>query len=238
MNNPYQTIIKRGEVWRKKRIIREIYLQWFSLIRRYLVQGTTVELGAGIGMGKDFIEKCIETDIVFLPWLDTVLDAHSLPFKAQSISNIICIDVLHHLRRPALFFLESERALREGGRLILLEPYVSPLSYMIYRIFHNEAICLNDDPLREEGVKIVDNQAVSNLIFFRYQKQFKIKFPKLKIIVKRIQDLFIYPLSGGFKGISFLCPPMLRHLKRIEDILHPLRRILGFRVFIVLERCM
>jgi ubiquinone/menaquinone biosynthesis C-methylase UbiE len=51
------------------------------------------------------------TDIVPKPWLDAAADACSLPFKSDSFSNIVGIDVLHHLERPKLFFHEIQRVL-------------------------------------------------------------------------------------------------------------------------------
>lgn len=36
------------------------------------------------------------------------------------------IDVLHHLAKPKLFFGEARRILEPGGRLIMIEPAVTP----------------------------------------------------------------------------------------------------------------
>ena len=59
---------------------------------------------------------------------------------------MVGLDVLHHLPDPAAFFCEAARVLAEGGRLSLVEPWITPLSWVVYRFFHQENCRLSVDP--------------------------------------------------------------------------------------------
>ena len=56
-------------------------------------------------------------------------------------------DVLHHLERPRLFFQEAERVLGPGGRVVMIEPAITPLSGLFYRNFHPEPVIMSAGPL-------------------------------------------------------------------------------------------
>ena len=88
-----------------------------TVSRSVCVEGRTVEIGGGIGQFKDRFPLVIATDIQIAPWLDLVADAQRLPFAQGSISNIVMIDVLHHLEFPLLFLREASRVLRPGGTM-------------------------------------------------------------------------------------------------------------------------
>src|SRR5262249_42175247 len=62
----------------------------------------------------------------------------SLPFRTGTIGGLLMVDVLHHLPKPLLFLAEAGRALQRGGRLAAIEPWISPVSYMIYPWVHHE----------------------------------------------------------------------------------------------------
>src|SRR5262249_40526830 len=62
-------------------------------------------------------------------------DAHRLPFGNATFDNIVMFDVLHHLERPHLFFAEVSRVLKTGGRLVSMEPGITPVSHLFYTFF-------------------------------------------------------------------------------------------------------
>ena len=47
--------------------------------------------------------------------------AYSLPCEDHSIDLLLCINTLHHLDRPVLFFNEVARSLKEGGAFVIVD---------------------------------------------------------------------------------------------------------------------
>ena len=131
--------------------------------------------------------------------------------------------------------------MKQQGRIVFMEPYISWASFFIYRFLHPEGLVWNIDPfekgyLGEDKNHFHGNQAIPTLIFERYKHRFAKDFPGLKIIKEEKMDFIIYPLSGGFHNPS-LCPLFLYStLEYLEKILRPLNRFLAFRLFVVLEK--
>ncbi len=241
MQNPEDILAERRWRWTRKAILRKLYFKWYSQITGALRPGTVLELGGGSGNLKDTLPHVISSDILYAPWLDAVLDAHDLPFKDESVHNIVLFDVLHHLEAPALFLYEANRILSYKGRIVLVEPYVSWASYFVYRFLHAEDMdwYINPLNLKRSGKKdnpFHSNQAVSTLVFEKYRKQFVTQFPRLRILREMRTDPILYPLSGGFHNPS-LCPHFLwSTLEYLEVLVAPLHRFLAFRLFVVLEK--
>jgi SAM-dependent methyltransferase len=238
--NAQDILAQRREIWTSKPIIQRLYSRWYGHIKKALRPGRTLELGGGSGNLSGLLPEAITSDIVFEPWLDAVMDAHAIPFKEESLDNIILFDVLHHLAAPAVFFHEVERVLRPKGRAIMMEPYVSWLSYPVYRFLHTEGMKWNTDPFlgqSSEGKEPFEgNQAIPTLLFEKYREKLFMLFSRLNVIREQKLDSLIYPLSGGFHQPS-LCPLFLwRFLEGLERLLNPLGSFLAFRFFIVLEK--
>jgi SAM-dependent methyltransferase len=231
---------ERRKIWTSKPIIQKLYSRWYGHIRKVLRPGRTLELGGGSGNLKEFLPEAITSDIVFEPWLDAVMDAHAIPFKGESLDNIVLFDVLHHLAAPAVFFREAERVLRPGGRAVMMEPYVSWLSFPVYRFLHAEGMTWDTDPFLDQSLERKEpfegNQAIPTLIFQKKRERFLKTFAGLRIVQEKTMDVLLYPLSGGFHQRSF-CPLTLwRFLEGVEELMRPLNRYLAFRLFLVLEK--
>ncbi len=241
MHQDSHILNERKQIWKSKKILKRLYHNWYRRIRNSLRPGLILEIGGGSGNLKEFFPDVISSDIVFVPWIDAVLDAHHLPFHDETFDNIVLFDVLHHLNNPAQFFRDAKKVLKQKGRIVLMEPYISWASFLIYRFLHHEGMDWNIDPfekgwLEKDKNRFQDNQAIPSLIFERYKHRFAENFPGLKIIKKERTDFIIYPLSGGFHNPS-LCPLILYStFMYLEKILNPLNRFLAFRLFIVLER--
>jgi len=206
-----------------------------------MVVGRSLELGSGTGNFKEYVPDIITSDIVSLPWLDLTLDAQSLPLKDKSVDNIILFDVLHHLENPVLFFNEALRMLKHGGRIILMEPYVSIASFLIYRFLHSEPLVLDQDPYQVrlqsfQREPFDSNQAIPTLIFMRYRDRFHKMYPEFQLITMKRLGFFAYPMSGGFDHFSLLPLMALRPLLLLEELLCFLDPVLAFRIFVVLEK--
>ena len=86
------------------------------------------------------------SDLVPAPWNDLVADGLKLPFRDRSLDAIVALDFVHHVARPGPLFEEAARVLSAGGRVSMVEPWVTPLSYPVYRFLHEEGCRLSLDP--------------------------------------------------------------------------------------------
>jgi SAM-dependent methyltransferase len=226
--------------WAANAALRELYGRWYGLVRTQLPkEGPWVEIGSGPGFARHFIPELELSDVVQAPWHDRQIDAGTLPFGDASVGALVLFDVLHHLPAPARFLGEAQRVLRAGGRLVVCEPYVSPLSYPVYRFLHEEGLELKADPLAETaaGDPFDANQAIPTLLFERRPAELARRFPSLRLrSLERLAGL-AYPASGGFSRRPLLPAPLWRALLALEDRLPDAAfRFVGFRLLAVLER--
>ena len=242
-NPHYLRLKKYRQIWQQKKILRSIYKDWYKKITKDLVKGKTLELGSGIGSFKQFYPDIISSDIVVCEWLDKCIDAQKIPYQQASLSNIVMIDVLHHLGNPLTFFKQAHRVLKPGGRLILIEPFPSPFSLIIYKIFHPEPFIFNQNifSLRSADKNHKNpwdsNQAIAYLLFYKHIKQFnKIFKNNLTIIKKQKFSFLAYPLSGGFEHKQFLPDWLFPLVWLLERLLTPFRDLFAFRCYLVIEK--
>lgn len=228
-------------VWQKKPILRLLYTEWYQEIAGWLQPGQTLEVGGGTGNLKEFAPSVVCTDIVKVPWLDAVADAQQLPFVSGSLANIVLFDTLHHLENVRYFFDEALRVLQPGGRVIIMDPYISVFSWPIYHFLHPEPVDFSQDPLTlsptKPGRKPFDaNQAISTILFERSSGRFHELYPTLKKRSHQRLAFFAYPLSGGFEHPSLMPAWMVRPVLTLERLLGVLSRYLAFRILVVLEK--
>jgi len=191
-----------------------------------------LEIGSGAGLIKKFI-NCTTSDIVKNEFIDRQEDACNLSFNDLSLDNIIGIDIFHHLNNPDNFFREAARVLRSIGRIVLIEPYISTVSFIARKLFHHEKISF------KRLAKLGDNPEEANLasptILFKKDWQ-NVNF---KVIEIRYQDVLAYPLSGGFSKMkfapNFLAPAILQ-LDKCLSKFGWLNKFFGFKMIIVLEK--
>lgn len=236
-------LLKHREIWKSKKILRIIYSGWYKEILKDLKNGSgkMLELGAGTGNFKEYKSDVISSDIEKCDWLDMNFDAHQIPFANGSISNIVMIDVLHHLSSPIKFFKEAIRVLEKEGRILIVEPYPSLFSLFVYKKFHPEPFLMDADYFSDISEKQKDpwqsNQAISYLFFFKHRKKFLENFSNdLKFIKIKKMSFLLYPLSGGFENKSLAPDFLIPVLKIMEILLIPFRKFLAFRCYIVLEK--
>ena len=130
--------VRHRRVWRKNRLLRGAYGRAWRELAAFAVPGPSLEIGCGGGTLDGALPRCWKSDLVALPWADLAADAMRLPFRDAALANIVATDVLHHLPCPLEFLGEAARVLRPDGRVLLLEPYLSRVSYPIYRHLHRE----------------------------------------------------------------------------------------------------
>ncbi len=230
-------------IWQEKPVLRAIYHDYYQRILKLINQGNTLEIGGGTGNLKDYLPNVISTDILRMPWLDVSCNAEALPFADGSFDNIIAIDVLHHIEIPMNFFKEAQRVLKPGGKIIMLEPAITKISWIFYHFFHPEPVILNSNPFlidkpSDPNKEPFDaNQAIPELIFGKFYQQFRHCFPKLILQKKKYCSLWAYPLSGGFRKWCLIPHNLVKFLLKIEYILENiLAKHIGFRILIAIER--
>lgn len=230
------------KIWERKPVVRQVYRDFHARMTAACRQGRTLEVGAGIGNFGENAADTISCDIQEAPWLDVVADGQLLPFGAGTFDNIVVLDVIHHLAAPLRFFREAVRVLRPGGRVVIMEPGITPLSHLFLKLFHQEPVVMDADPFADEpAVKNNDpyeaNQAIPELMFVRSRARFEALVPELPIERVERLSLWTYPLSGGFKRWSLvpraLAAPLLAVEKRVLPLIGPFA---AFRLLVVLER--
>jgi SAM-dependent methyltransferase len=234
-----ESLREHERAWEARPLLRRIYREWFALLASRLstVPGPTIELGSGIGQLRDAVPDLVTTDVEPTPWADRVVDAEALPYGDGELANVVMLDVYHHLPRPAAFLDEARRALAPGGRVVMLEPYCSPLSSLAYRL-HHERLELDADGFAEsDSTDPLDaNLAQTTLAFYRQRDEYGRRWPELPLVEDRLLSLLVYPLSGGFTRRPLLPDAAYRPLSAAERVLSPLLPLAAFRCLVVLER--
>jgi len=225
--------------WSKKTVLAAIFQEWYGWIKQRLIEGQVLELGSGPGFFKEYFPECIASDIVPAPWLNVVLDAETLPFAAESVANMVMMDVVHHLARPFAFFREAVRVLIPRGRIIILDVQISPFSYPVYAFLHHEPVNLSWSP-DTIGRPVKDpfdsNQAITSLIFGRYRDKFLAANPELTILERKYFSFLTYPLSGGFEHKGIVTEKNMSFFRKAEKVGALLPRFFAFRTLIVIEK--
>jgi len=228
--------------WEERPLVRALYRDWYARMASLLADGDglTIEIGAGIGTLRESLPGVVATDVEPTPWCDRVVDAQDLPYEDGSLANVVGVDVLHHLPRPLRFLAEAQRALRRGGRLVLLEPYGSPASTLSYRWLHHEAWEPSADPFADvahSSDRPLDaNGALPTLLFFRRADELRRRLPELEIVHRERLAMLAYPLSGGFTRRPLVPARATRRLLALEERLGALAPVLAFRCLVALER--
>ena len=242
-----EVFLRHRRVWQEKAILRRIYEQEFfsRLLAFRKPEGISIEAGGGPGFFKEALPEVISTDVVWSPWVDAVADAHTLPFRSCSAANVLGLDVLHHLAEPMAFLQEAERILLPGGRVILVEPWVSPFSYFIYRYLHQEGCDLAAQPWKANGTKSMvgknvfdGNPAIPYLLFgSRNRSRTLASLPQLATVAIEPFCLLAYLLSFGFKRVNLLPGFLYGAVSTLERKTLPLwRGLAALRVLLVLEK--
>jgi len=109
------------------------------------------------------------------------------------------VDVFHHIPDSRVFLGEARRCLRSGGSVVMIEPWVSTWSRLIYSHLHHEPF----DPAAKQwifpdsGPLSGANGALPWIIFQRDRLKFESEFPELEIRTVRPSMPFRYLVSGG-----------------------------------------
>jgi SAM-dependent methyltransferase len=229
IDDPVTTDLRRSIITSKP-FLRAIYEDWYQSIVARIPDstGAVLELGSGAGFFQQFVPDVITSEVFECAGVQLVADAQNLPFSDGELRAIVMTDVLHHIPNVAAFFREATRCLRSGGAVIMVEPWVSPWSNLIYTHLHHEPF----EPEVEQwdfpakGPLSDANGALPWIVFDRDRKRFEEEFPHLKIKEVRPMMPFRYLVSGGvsmralmpgwttplWKTIEKACEPQMKRL--------------------------
>lgn len=230
-------------IWAQKKALGLYYKrEIFDRMMSFMAPGKTLEIGSGPGFFKQYSPEIISSDILPLDHLDLVCDSHHLPFGDGTLGNVVGIDIIHHFRNPALYFNEAERVLKRAGRIILVEPWITPGSRFVYTYLHHEACEPVADPFlntfhEEDKDPWSGNMMLPYLLFRKFTGSFVARWPNLNIVRIETFATFAYLLSGGFRRFGVRSEKGMACLLSIERMLRPLLDpIAAHRALIVLEK--
>lgn len=238
-------LAEHREVWERKEVLRLVYADYYRrLFAACPAEGAALDIGGGSAHAKSFRADIVTLDILPFPGIDVVADAHALPFADGTFSTVVMLDVLHHLARPIAFLREAARVLAPGGRIAMIEPGISAVSWWFYNFLHQEPVDLSADPFamtQDQPGKdpFESNQAIPTLMFGRRPGLARLasEVPGLAVVEVDWLSLAAYPLSGGFKRWCLVPKAAVSPLIGLEDRMPRfLRRFAAFRLFTVLER--
>lgn len=100
-----------------------------------------LEVGAGAGVSEIFLRnKVLRTDLIPFEEFGVAgnYNMEGLTFDDESFDAVLAFDSIHHSAFPSHALKEILRVTRGGGKVVLVEPFVSPFSYLPYKLFHHE----------------------------------------------------------------------------------------------------
>jgi SAM-dependent methyltransferase len=232
--------VLRRQLIRDKPFLRKIYEEWYARVVQALPPGDdpVLELGSGGGFLDRSVRDLITSEIQVCPHVRVVLDGQSLPVRDRRLRAIVMIDVLHHLPEPRRFFREAARSVRRGGRIVMIEPWVSAWSSFVYSRLHHEPF--RPDALEwgfpRGGPLSAANTALPWIMFVRDRAQFEREFPQWRLLVLRPFMPFRYLMSGGVSARAVMPAWTFAFWRALERAIDPWMTHLGLFVHVVLER--
>jgi SAM-dependent methyltransferase len=235
---------KNRKIYQNKDLIKIIYNNYYKNIKKniYLSDKKKIlELGSGGGNIKKVIKECITSDQFKNKNIDRIENIYKINFEKNSISNVILIDVFHHLQFPSLALKEIHKVLIKNGRIIMVEPAMGFIPRIVYKIFHYEPngfnlrIKWNNIPKKiPSSNKYFAAQSIPWRAFFLKELNLKSKY-SIKLI-KPFSD-FAFLLSGGYSYKALYPKILYSMIKLIDKILTSISiRIFSARMLIVLEK--
>jgi SAM-dependent methyltransferase len=238
VDDPSTTALRRRIV-REKPFLRQLYEEWYGSIAARLPAGgaPVLELGSGAGFFSERVPGVITSEVFACPGIRVVSNGCRLPFAPESLRAIVMTDVLHHVPDPADFLAEAVRTLVPGGRIVMIEPWLTTWSRRVY--------ARHPEPLRPDaadwgfpatGPLSGANIAIPWMIFERDRPAFEARFPELAIREIAPFMPFAYLVSGGV-SLRNLAPGWSYRLCRgVERALAPWNDRLAMFALIALER--
>lgn len=199
----------RKQVISTKPLLKAIYDEWYAMLAAGLPAGSgpVLELGSGAGYCDRFIPGLITSELLYCPSVQLGLDAQHMPFADGSLRAIVFTGVLHHIPNVRLFFAEAERSVHPGGRILMVEPWVTAWSRFAYKNLHHEPFSpeATDWSFPSSGPLSGANIAIPWIVFERDRGIFESEFPGLKSSRSDLSCRFV-TLSPEGLAFAISCP--------------------------------
>jgi len=143
---------------------------------------------------------------------------------------------MHHMPKVRSFFAEATRCLRPGGKVLMIEPWVTPWSRRVYKRLHEEPFDpeTRDWEFAATGPLSSANVALPWIVFSRDAKKFQEEFPNLRIECTHPFLPFRYWVSGGV-GMRSLLPGFTHGAwAGVERLMKPQMARIGMFAFVAL----
>jgi hypothetical protein len=150
----------------------------------------------------------------------------------------VMTNVFHHLPNARGFLREAARSVRGGGAIVMVEPWVTAWSRLVYRHLHEEPF--EPDAAEWEfpssGPVSGANNALPWMMFARDRARFEREFPEWTI--ERIQPFMpvTYLLSGGMSYPSLMPGFAFGLWRAAEAAAKPIMGAVAMFALIVLRR--
>ena len=159
--------------------------------------------------------------------------------RTVTLRAIVMVDVLHHIANVHETFLrEATRCVRNSGAIVMIEPWVTHWSRLIYGKLHHEPF----DPAAKQwefpssGPLSGANGALPWIVFERDRAKFEREFPDWQIGQIELQMPFRYLVSGGISMRTLSPERMFNVWRKIEHCLQPWMRSIAMFARIQLIR--
>ncbi|MDA3816713.1 MAG: class I SAM-dependent methyltransferase [Prolixibacteraceae bacterium] len=239
IDSPERTLHHK-KILLEKKFMRELYTEWYQFFKdqiKELPQGKTLEIGSGGGFLKDILPEVITSDVIPLPTNDMTLSALDMPFNDHELNAIVMVDTFHHLPDCEQFLKEASRTLKNGGKILMVEPANSLWGRFIYTNFHHEPFNPKGGWTFPSSGPLSDaNGALPWIILKRDRELFEEKFPMLHISKMKNHTPLRYLLSGGFTLKQLMPDFMYQPIKAFEKIMSPIQAFSMFSTIVIEKR--
>jgi SAM-dependent methyltransferase len=239
LDDPSTTWLRR-DIIERKRFLRRIYEEWYTMLAAAVPAGQApaLELGSGAGFLDQYIDRLITSEIFRCPDITMVLDACALPFEDRSLRAIVMTDVLHHIPRARDVFAEAARCVQPGGVITMIEPWVTPWSRLVYPKLHHEPFRPDTETWEfpASGPLSGANGALPWVLFVRDRARFEAEFPMWRIETIRPLMPFRYLVSGGVSLRGFTPAWSFGAWTALERAMTPWHYTWAMFAFVVLRR--
>ncbi len=239
IDDPRTTYLRR-QIIQEKQFLRRIYQEWYVAICASLppIAGPVLELGSGAGFLSEALPDVITSDLFACRGIQAVLDGQRLPLADRTLRAIVMTNVLHHVPDVRCFLREAARCIRPGGVIVMLEPWVTVWSRLVYTRLHHEPF----QPMAaawefpSHGPLSDANGALPWIVFERDRSIFEREFTEWHISVIKPVMPFRYLLSGGVSLRNLMPYWSFEQWQRIEHWLEPWMSTWAMFAQIVLTR--